>query len=127
MKTSTKFWMLETVSSSTAPIRIVFAPDGAAPTFLGLVKEPSAFEPAGALLCAHFHVSRRQQEHLVGDALHAAVERVRETARKVDQPLRQIRVGALQVEDDWNRLLELVRNLLRVVEASRHDEVDGRR
>ena len=54
------------------------------------------------------------------------LERVREAAREVDQPLRELRVRALQVEDHGDRLLELVRDLLRVVEAARDDEVHAR-
>src|SRR5207244_1115276 len=72
-------------------------------------------------------VSRREQEHLVRDALHAPVERVREPAGEVDQPLRQLLVGALQIEDDRDAVLELVRDLLRVVEAPRQDEMDAHR
>ena len=81
------------------------------------------------MLGGHFDVSRRQEEYLVGNALHAAVERVRETAGEVDQALREILVGALQVEDDGDRVLELVRDLLCIVETARDDEMHthGRR
>src|SRR5919201_4480707 len=89
----------------------------------GLVEEAAALEQLRSLLGRHLDVSRRQQKHLVGDSLHPAVERVRKSAREVDQPLRQILIRALQVEDDRNRVLELVRDLLRIVEAARHDEV----
>src|SRR5919198_4780989 len=94
---------------------------------LRLVEETAALEESRALLRGHFDVSRRQQEHLVGDALHAAVERIREAAGEVDQAFREVAVGALQVEDDRDRLLELVRDLLRVVEAARDDEMDAHR
>ena len=64
-------------------------------------------------------VSRR----LVGDPLHAAVERIRETAGEIDQPLREILVGALEVDDHRHAVLEAVGDLLGVVEAPRQDEV----
>src|SRR5437870_13321273 len=82
---------------------------------LGLVEEAAALEEPRALLGRHLDVSRREQKDLVGDALHAAVEGIREAAGEVDQALGEILVGALQVEDDRDRLLELVRDLLRVV------------
>src|SRR5687767_16036822 len=91
---------------------------------LRLVEEAAALEQAGPLLRRDLDVLRRQQEHLVGDALHPAVERIRQPAGEVDQTLRELRVGALEVEDDRDRVLELVRDLLRVVEAPREDEVD---
>src|SRR3954447_451425 len=72
-------------------------------------------------------VARSEQEDLVGDALHAAVERVREAAREVDQPLRQLAVRRLEVEDDRDAVLEPVGDLLRVVEAAREDQVDAGR
>src|SRR6185295_6339355 len=91
--------------------------------FLRLVEEAAALEQACAFLGGHFDISRRQQEHLVGDALHAPVEGVGEPAREIDEALREILIGALEIEDHRNRLLELVGDLLRVVEASRHDQV----
>src|SRR6266536_3806011 len=91
--------------------------------FLRLVEEAAALEQLRALLGGDLDVARRQQEDLVGDALHAAVEGVREPAREVDQALRELGVGALQVEDHRDLLLELVGDLLRVVEAARQYEV----
>src|SRR5438270_11385384 len=91
--------------------------------FLRLVEEAAALEQARALLGGDLDVARREQENLVRDALHAPAQRVREPAGEVDQPLRQLLVGALQVEDDRDAVLELVRDLLRVVEAPRQDEV----
>ena len=91
----------------------------AGPTLSGLVEEAAAIEGAGALLGRHLDVARREQEDLVGDALHAPVERVGQPAREVDQALRQLRVGALEVEDHRDLALELVRDLLGVVEAAR--------
>ena len=72
-------------------------------------------------------VGGRQQEDLVGDALHAAVQGVREAAGEVDQPLRELGVDALQVEDHGRVVLEAVGDLLRVVEAARDDEVHAHR
>src|SRR4051812_9039821 len=115
-----KFWIAVIVSASrtrlaaTAPM----TPDSAPPQeFLGLVEEAAAFEQSRAFLRGDLHVPRCEEEDLVGDALHAAVERVRQAAGEVDQPLRELLIGSLQVEDDRDRLLELVRDLLRVVEA----------
>src|SRR5919109_5605176 len=65
----------------------------------GLVEE-ALLDQASALLGGHLDVTRREQEHLVGDPLHAAVERVRQAGSEVDQPLREVRVGLLEVEDD---------------------------
>src|SRR5438874_12062955 len=85
--------------------------------FLRLVEEAAALEHSRALLGGDLDVPRREQEDLVGDALHTAVERVREAAREADQPLRQLGVGALAVEDDRDRLLDLVGDRVGVVEA----------
>src|SRR5947207_9791142 len=89
--------------------------------------EEAALEQARALLGGDLDVARRQEEDLVRDALHAAVERVGQAAREVDQPLREVLIGALQVQDDGDRLLEAVGDLLRVVEAARQDEVNADR
>src|SRR5215204_212649 len=93
------------------------------PVLLGLVEEAAALEQPRALLGGDLDVPRREQEHLVGDALHAAVERVAEPAGEVDQPLRQVLVGALQIEDHRRAVLEAVGDLLGVVEAPRDDEM----
>src|SRR6478752_840254 len=93
--------------------------------FLRLVEEAAALEEGSALLGGDLYVSRREQEDLVGDALHAAVERVGQAAREIDQALRQIGVRALQVQDDRDGLLELVGHVLGVVEALGNDEVDA--
>src|SRR5688572_19090367 len=87
--------------------------------------EEALFEQARPLLCRHLDVARREEEDLVGNALHAAVERVGEAAREVDQALGEVRVGALEVEDHRDRVLELVGDLLGVVEVLRHHEVDA--
>src|SRR3954471_11559237 len=132
MKTITKFWMLVIASAGKAKVAASapMSPDSAPPVeflaLLRLVEEAAALEEARSLLGGDLDVARREEEDLVGNALHAAVEGVRQAAREVDQPLRELLVGALQVEDDGDRLLELVRDLLRVVEAARHDQVDAR-
>src|SRR5437762_13413524 len=96
---------------AVAPIGAPFATGTPSP-WLGLVEEAAALEHAGALLGGHFDVPRRQQEDLVGDALHAAVERVREAAAEVDQALRELLVGALKIQDHRHALLEPVGDLL---------------
>src|SRR5581483_1656989 len=93
------------------------------PVLLRLVEEAAALEQLSPLLGGDLHISRREEEYLVGDALHAAVQGVGEPAREVDQPLRQLGVGALQVEDHGHPPLEPIRDLLGVVEAAREDEV----
>src|SRR4051794_5582561 len=89
---------------------------------LALVEEALLHE-LGSLLGRDLDVARREQEHLVGDPLHAAVERVREPAREVDEALGEVGIGALEVEDHRDRVLELVGDLLGVVEVLRHHEV----
>src|SRR5215467_8750848 len=111
-----------TLKLAETPIRPGSPP--AAP-FLCLVEEAPLEHPR-PVLGRELDVRRGEEEDLVGDPLHAAVERVREAAREVDQPLRELLVGALEVEDDRDRLLELVGDLLRVVEAPRDHEVDAR-
>src|SRR5436190_3024858 len=90
---------------------------------LRLVEEAAALEHAGPFLGRDLDVSRGEQEDLVRDSLHAAVERVREPAGEIDQPLRQLLVAALEIEDDRHPVLEAVGDLLRVVEAARQDEM----
>src|SRR5712671_523981 len=107
-----------TVSRTTGP------PSAWRRVLLRLVEEAAALEQLSALLGAHLDVSRSEEEHLVGDALHAAVQCVGEAAREVDQPLRELPIGALQIEDHGDPLLEAVRDLLRVVEAPREHQVD---
>src|SRR5262249_24800880 len=64
---------------------------------LGLVEE-AALEHPGAILGRQLDVARSEEEDLVGNPLHPALERIREPAREVDQTLRQLRVGRLEVE-----------------------------
>ena len=61
----------------------------------------------------------RNNDHLANlyDPLHPAVERIRQAAAEVDQPLAEVDVGGLQVQHDGEAVLELVGHLLRVVEA----------
>src|ERR671936_562954 len=77
------------------------------PAPLRLVEERAALEQPRTLFRRHLDVPRRQQEDLVRNALHAAVERVREAAREIDQALREFLVGALEVQDHRDRVLEL--------------------
>src|SRR6266487_6133813 len=124
MKTCRNCCTLETASSTRPAWGTPMEPiSGCTTAFLRLVEEAAALQHPGPLLGGHLDVLRREQEDLVGHALHAAVERVRESAREVDQPLRELRVGALQVQDHRDRLLELVGDLLRVVEAAWDHEV----
>src|SRR5512146_2306246 len=101
MKTLTNVSAFETASASRnmawPPIQARFAPNGASPV-LRLVEE-AALEHSRAILRRQLHVARREEEDLVGDALHASVERVRQAAREVDQPLAELRDGGLEVED----------------------------
>ena len=87
-----------------------------------LVEEALLDEPR-ALLRRDLDVARGEHEDLVGDLLHAAVEGVGEAGGEVDEALRQIRVGALEVEDHRDRVLEAVGDLLGVVERLGDDEV----
>src|SRR5207247_9738427 len=66
---------------------------------LRLVEEALLDQPR-ALLGGDLDVARREKEDLVGDALHPAVERVREPGGEVDQAVPEVGVGALQVEHD---------------------------
>src|SRR5207248_8287227 len=106
------------VAMFPAPMKPSFMPER-----LRLVEETLLDQPR-ALLCRDLDVARCQEENLVGDSLHPALERVGQARREVDQTLRQLGVGALQVDDDRDRVLELVGDLLRVVEALRDHEVD---
>ena len=60
---------------------------------LSLVEEAAALEQPGALLGGDLDVARGQQEDLVGDALHAAVQGVGQPAGEVDQALGELLVG----------------------------------
>src|SRR5919204_6778545 len=100
MKTCRNCCTLDTASSTRPAWMTPMRPSsGRTRGFLRLVEEAAALEHPRALLGRDLDVLRRQQEDLVGHALHASVERVREPAREVDQPLRELRVRALQVED----------------------------
>src|SRR5688572_22887447 len=140
MKTSTKLWITPTASKSS--IKLAVSPIAAGIRRRGsfsylrkseglsassLVEEAAALEQAGAFLGRDLYVPRGEQEDLVGDPLHPTVERVRQTAREVDQPLRELLVGALEIQDHRDVLLEAVGDLLRVVEAPRDHEVHPHR
>src|SRR3954469_2765473 len=83
----------DTLSKPTCP------EDGTDKRRLGLIEE-AALDEACPLFRRDLNVSRRQQEHLVGHALHAPVEGVREPAREVDQTLRELLVSPLEIEDN---------------------------
>ena len=75
------------------------------------------------LLRRHFDVGRRQEEDLIGDAVHLAAEPVGEPAREVDDPAGEIAVDVLKVDDHGLRHLQLVADLLGVVEADGSHDV----
>src|SRR5438094_7124704 len=106
------------VTVAVAPMASPFAVKRGIPG-LSLVEEAAALEHPGPFLGRDLDVARGEQEDLVGDPLHAAVERVGETAGEVDQPLRKLLVAALAVEDHRHPVLEAVGDLLGVVEAAR--------
>src|SRR5437763_11744915 len=125
MKTSRNWFAADAASASSASVAIrsefgsfVRTPGQAS----GLIEEAALDQPL-ALFRGDLHVPRREEEHLVGNALHPAVEGVSEAAREVDQPLRQLVVDSLQVEDHRDRILEAVGDVLRVLEALRQHEV----
>src|SRR5229473_3281862 len=64
------------------------------------------------LLFRDLDVARREQEHLVVDALHVAVHRVRQTTREVDEPTLEVAAEPLEVEDHRLVGLEPVAELL---------------
>src|SRR4051812_19233988 len=108
-----------------APIRpTCMVGEGYPPTGLRLVEE-ALLDQTGALFRRDLDVVRGQEERLVGDPLHAAVERVGEPAGEVDQALGQVGVRPLEVEDHRHRVLELVRHLLGIVERLGDTQVDA--
>src|SRR4051812_10006065 len=87
----------ESVSSTGSPqprtrARAMF-PDPMSPIRMGsgLVEE-ALFDQRCALLRGDLDVARREHEHLVGDPLHAAVERVGQPAGEVDEALGEVGV-----------------------------------
>src|SRR4051812_38181791 len=109
------------------PICIVWSMKGPAsgPRRASRLVEEALLDELRALLRADLDVARGEHEDLVRDALHPSVERVRQAAGEVDEALGEIVVAVLEVQDDGDRLLELVRHLLGVVERLRDDEVDA--
>src|SRR4051794_30692731 len=105
-----------------APMRPIFTAMETSRVGSGLVEE-ALLDELRALLRGDLDVARREHEHLVGDALHAAVEGVRQPAREIDQALAEVGLDALEVEHDRDLVLELVGDLLGVVEALGDDEV----
>src|SRR5919199_98155 len=96
---------------------------GAPPRDRSRLVEEALLDQPRPLLRRDLDVARRQHEDLVGDPLHAAVERVGETRREVDEALGEVGLRALQVEDHRDAVLEAVGDLLGIVEALRNDEV----
>src|SRR3990167_5520912 len=107
MKTSTNRRTLVAVSNSSPTARAspMVATSAWAGEFLRLVEEAASLEHLRPLVSRELDVRGCEQKDLVGHALHAAVQGVREAACEVDQPLRQLLVSALEVEDDGNRAL----------------------
>src|SRR6476619_8592295 len=128
MKTLTNVSTLVMASASSPNVakKTITGRSACIGVLLCLVEEAPLEHPR-PVLGRELDVGRRQEEDLVGDPLHPAVERVREPAGEVDQPLGELRVGGLEVQDHGDAVLEAVGELLRVVEAAREDEVDTRR
>src|SRR3954469_1804056 len=105
-----------------SPIRIARQAYGAPRQRLALAEEALLDQPR-ALFRRDLDVARREQEDLVGDPLHPAVERVGEPGGEVDQALGEVGVRALEVQDHRDRVLELVRDVLGVVERLGDNEV----
>src|SRR5215210_724929 len=89
----------------------------------GLVVEALLDQPC-TLLSGDLDVARCEHEDLFCDLLHATVERVGQARGEVDEALGELGVGALEVEDYRQVVLELVGHLLCVVEVLGNDEVD---
>src|SRR5438105_8248478 len=111
------------ISATLAPVTPMGRSSAPAAGSLRLVEEAAALEHAGTFLGRDLDVVRRQQENAVGDPLHAPVQRVGEAAGEIDQPLGQLLVGVLEVDDHGHAVLEPVGDLLGVVEAARQDEM----
>src|SRR5512133_875305 len=105
-----------------SPRAMLPAPMRPSTTGSALVEE-ALFDELRAFLRRDLDVARREHEDLVGDPLHAAVEGVGEPAGEVDEALGEVGLDALEVQDDRDGVLELVRDLLGVVEALGDDEV----
>src|SRR4051794_4726413 len=108
-----------------APIRPTFMGRHGTERGSGLVEEALLDQPR-ALLRRDLDVARREQEDLLGDLLHAAVERVGKARGEVDEALGEVAVDALEVDDDRDLVLELVGDVLGVVERLRDHQVDAR-
>src|ERR1700710_2085209 len=123
MTVSTRPLATSAPSSSSVSMRGGYAtrPDGRS----GLVEE-ARVEVARLVLGGQLDVLGREQEDLVGDALHAALERVGEPGGEVDQPLGEARLDGLQIDDDRDAALVAVADRLRVVERARNAQVDLR-
>src|ERR1700751_1054181 len=107
MKTLMNVSTLETASASSPNVAEKPIPGRSPCTGVFLcVFEEAALEHPRPVLGRELDVGRREEEDLVGDPLHPSVERVREPAGEVDQPLRELRVGRLEVEDHRDPGLE---------------------
>src|SRR5215212_2853645 len=98
------------------------------PTFCKVLLELVEERPLGdafALLRAHLHVARREQEDPVGDGLDVAVERVGKAGAEVHHPP-GVTLHDLLVVDDRRLALEAVRQVLGVVEAGGLQHADAR-
>src|SRR5918994_1214168 len=99
------------------------------PTFCKVLLELVEERPLGyalALLRAHLHVARREQEDPVGDGLDVAVERVGQAGAEVHHSPRKIPVHVLEVEDHGLLALEAVGQVLGVVETGWLQHADAR-
>src|SRR5450759_5008280 len=88
----------------------------------GLIEEALLDQPR-SLLGGDLDGAGGEHEDLVGDALHAPVERVGEARGEVDEALCEVGVRALEVEDHGDPVLELVGDLLGVGEGLGHHDV----
>src|SRR5215218_6212269 len=112
------------------------APDLARPNYPDLLQSPPGRilelieeRPLGdalALLRAHLHVARGEEEDPVGDGLDVAVERVSQAGAEVHHPAAQVAVYVLEVQDHRLLTLEAVREVLGVVEAGGLEHADAR-
>src|SRR4029077_20322569 len=94
MTVSTAPIAMSASSSSSVSMRGGYATRGGS----GLVEE-AGVEVARLILGRQFDVLGREQEDLVGDALHPPLERVGEPRGEVDQALREPGLDRLQIDD----------------------------
>jgi hypothetical protein len=68
--------------------------------------------PPAPFVGGDLHIGWGEKQHLVGDLLHAPVQRVGSAAAEVDQPPGQLAIDALQVDDHRLILPEMIGDLL---------------